>query len=84
MVYVDHSSNSADEFDLRPTDAGANVILLEPYDDVVFERLVEHNGLKLVNPSQLAVDLLTGPGRSPSEGQELLAWMKEHTDAWRA
>jgi hypothetical protein len=32
MVYVDHSSNSADEFDLRPTDAGANVILLEPFE----------------------------------------------------
>jgi len=84
MVYVDDFSNSADEFDLRPTDAGANVILLQPYDDIVFERLLVRNGLKLVNPSQLAADLLTGPGRSPSEGQELLAWMREHTDVWRA
>ena len=29
------------------------------------------------------IDLLTGPGRAPAEGEELLAWMKEHTDAWR-
>ena len=29
-----------------------------------------------VTPPQLAVDLLTGPGRDPSEGEELLLWMK--------
>lgn len=84
MVYVEGPSNVADALDLRPVDGGGNAILLEPYDDVVFERTVDRNGLALVNPAQLAVDLLTGPGRSPSEGEELLAWMKDHTDVWRA
>lgn len=27
-------------------------------------------------PSQVAVDVPTGPGRHPSEGQELLSWME--------
>jgi hypothetical protein len=36
-----------------------------------------------VAPTQLVVDLLTGPGREPSEGDELLAWMKRNEDAWR-
>lgn len=84
MVYVNDPSNAADELDLRPVDAGANAILLGPYDEVVFERTVDRDDLTLVNPSQLAVDLLTGPGRSPSEGEELLAWMKDHKDVWRA
>ncbi len=27
-------------------------------------------------PTQIAADLLTGSGRMPSEGNELIAWMK--------
>ena len=83
MVYVENPREAADALDLRPTDGGANVVLLEPYDAVVFARTVERSGLRIVNPSQLAIDLLTGPGRAPSEGEELLAWMKDNTDAWR-
>ncbi|CAN5774590.1 hypothetical protein BH23ACT10_BH23ACT10_17870 [soil metagenome] len=77
MVYVDRMRQATDELGLRPVDTGANVIALEPYDDVVFERTVERDGLTLVNPTQLAADLLTGPGRAPSEGEELLFWMKD-------
>jgi hypothetical protein len=82
-VYVDNVAAAVETLDLRPADAGANVILLQPYDGVVFERLVERDGLQLVNPTQLAVDLLTGPGRAPNEGAELLAWMEGHTSEWR-
>lgn len=39
MVYVGDPSNAADALDLRSVDAGANTILLQPYDEVVFERL---------------------------------------------
>lgn len=83
MVYVDSVAATVEALDLRATDVGANVILLHPYDGVVFERLVERDGVQLVNPTQLAVDLLTGPGRAPSEGVELLAWMEGHLSEWR-
>jgi hypothetical protein len=39
--------------------AGANVILAEPYDPVVFERTIMRDELGVVSPSQLAADLLT-------------------------
>jgi hypothetical protein len=83
MLYVDSLSDAATALDCRPTDAGANVILLEPYDGLVYARTIERSGLRVVNPTQLAVDLLTGPARAPSEGEELLTWMKDNTDAWR-
>jgi hypothetical protein len=83
MAYVGNLGQAADTLDLREVETGANVILLEPYDEVVYARTIERSGLTLVNPTQLAVDLLTGPGRAPSEGQELLAWMEGDTDAWR-
>lgn len=83
-VYVDDVARTADRLPLRPAETGANVILAEPYDPVVFDRTAKRDGLRVVAASQLAVDLLTGPGREPSEGNELLAWMAKNEDAWRA
>ncbi|MBV6510422.1 MAG: hypothetical protein JJLCMIEE_03569 [Acidimicrobiales bacterium] len=84
MLYVSNVRAAVLGLDLRETESGANVMLLRPFDDVVFTRTIEREGLQLVNPAQLAVDLLTGPGRAPAEGEELLDWMEENTDAWRS
>ena len=81
--YVDDVTRMAERLGLRETEAGANAVLLEPFDPVVFERATTRDGLRCVAPSQLAVDLLTGPGREPSQGEEILEWMKENEDAWR-
>lgn len=83
-VYVEDAIGMGRRLGLREVDSGANVLLVEPYDGVVFERTTVRNGLATVAPTQLAVDLLTGPGREPSEGEELLQWMESHEDEWRA
>ena len=83
-IYVKDAIQAVDHLDLRETDAGANVVLLEPFDPVVFDRTVERDGLRCVAPSQLAVDLLTGPGREPSQGEQMLKWMEQNEDAWRS
>jgi hypothetical protein len=83
-IYVDDAVEAAQRLRLRPADSGVNVILAEPFDPVVYDRAGEHDGVRYVAPSQAAADLLTGPGRSPAEGEELIRWMKEHEDAWRA
>ena len=83
-LYVDDADEAADRLGLRGADAGANVVLLEPFDPVVFDRTVTRGGLRCVAPSQLAVDLLTGPGREPPQGEEMLRWMQDNEDAWRA
>lgn len=75
MVYVDDPGAIASVLKLRPTEAGANVMLLAPFDDVVFERTWKDKALTLVAASQAAVDLLTSPGRAPSEAEALLEWM---------
>ncbi len=82
-IYVNDVIGWSERLDLRPADSGANVWLLEPYDHVVFDRTASREGVVCVSPTQLAVDLLTGPGRDPSEGEELLAWMKGNESAWR-
>lgn len=68
---------------LREVPSRPNVVLIEPDDDYVFERIVERDGLWLAAPSQVAVDLLTGPGRNPEEGRALIDWMTANEVAWR-
>ncbi len=82
-IYVGDVAGAADRLGLRETEAGANVVLLEPFDPVVFERTTTRDGLRCVAASQLAVDLLTGPGREPSQGEKILEWMKESENAWQ-
>lgn len=84
VIYVEDVLGAAERLSLQPADAGANVLLVEPFDPVVFERTMERDDLVTAAPTQVAVDLLTGPGREPSEGEELLDWMKKNEDAWRS
>jgi len=84
MVYVDDASRAAKEWGLRPAEKGANVILAEPKYDVVFSGAsANRNGAVIVAVEQAAVDLLTGPGRNPSEGEELISWMERNESEWR-
>jgi hypothetical protein len=81
--YVEAPAVLAETLKLRPAETRANVALAEPFDRVVFERSVTRDGIAVVAVTQLVADLLTGPGREPSEGNELLLWMRAHEDAWR-
>jgi hypothetical protein len=83
LAYCDRPEALAQEHGLLRSEEGANVILLSPYDRVVWERTSFHNHLTYAAPSQVAVDCLTGNGRMPAEGEALLEWMAAHEDAWR-
>lgn len=82
-AYVESPEAVAGRLALRPAESGANVLLAEPYDPVVFERSRKREGISYAALSQVAVDLLTSPGRGPSEGQALLDWMQTHESDWR-
>jgi hypothetical protein len=83
VVYVARIDEAAAALSLRAVETGANVLLVEPFDSVVFDRTRRIDEITLVAISQTAADLLTSPGRGPAEGEELLRWMEEHEDAWR-
>lgn len=82
-VFVDSIERIAGALELQPAATAGNVILAEPYDDVVFERTWQRNGLVFAALPQVAADLLTGPGREPSEAEALLKWMEGNERAWR-
>lgn len=82
-LYVRDISAATELLELRPTESGANVALASGDYDVVFERAQMIDGIRVAAVSQVAVDLLTGPGRNPSEATALLDWMTADEPAWR-
>jgi hypothetical protein len=84
MVYVTDAKRAAREWDLRASDRGVNVLLAEPAFSVVLARTWhELDGLTVAAPAQVAVDLMSGPGRSPAEAEELVEWMGRNEYSWR-
>jgi hypothetical protein len=82
-VFVNNIPATAEELGLREIDAGANVVLAEPFDPVVFERTWSRDSIVYAALSQVAADLMTSPGRGPAEAEALMRWMGEHEDDWR-
>lgn len=82
-VYCTDVTSTATQLELLPSDEGANVVLLRPFDSVVWERTTERDGVSYVAPSQTVLDCLAGIGRMPAEGQALLEWMIRDESSWR-
>ncbi len=92
VIYVDEPDDAARTLGLVPAEAGANVWLLRPYDEVVFTRTRRRaiaagdasRDVVTVSAAQAVVDLMSSPGRGPQEAEALVEQMKESEDAWRA
>jgi hypothetical protein len=82
-VWLHDAAAAASRLGLWAAEAGANVLLIEPGDEGVFERAAQRDGVCYAAPSQVAADLLTSPGRGPAEGEELIRWMQANEEKWR-
>ncbi len=81
-IYVPDATAAAETLQLRPVDRGANVVLMEPFDAVVYRGAKVKNQLTYAAPSQVVVDLLTGPGRAPEEGASLIEALAAQDQGW--
>jgi hypothetical protein len=84
LLYCDAPALLGRDLGLLRADEGADIMLLCPFDSVVYERTLIEDGLRFAGPSQVAVDCLTGIGRMPAEGEAVLDWMLAEESAWRA
>lgn len=82
-IYVRDLASAAEMLGLRAVESGANVALAAARYDVVFDRAQTIEALRTAAPSQIVVDLMTGPGRNPSEAVALLDWMERNEHDWR-
>ncbi len=81
-IYVPDATAAAGELQLRPVDRGANVVLVEPFDGVVYRGSQLKDRLSYAAPSQVVADLLTGPGRAPEEGASLIEALARKDEGW--
>ncbi|MBN1448544.1 MAG: hypothetical protein JXA28_11485 [Bacteroidetes bacterium] len=70
----------AKERGLKPVPSGANVVLLQPYDDGVFFGIMEEGGIPVTSPVQTYLDLISYKGR----GEEAADFLLQHAleEAW--
>ncbi|WP_083873097.1 type IV toxin-antitoxin system AbiEi family antitoxin [Nocardia testacea] len=84
MVFVTDPERAAKAWRLRPIDTGANVLLAVPAYPVLLARSGKgFQDIRIAAPTQVAADLMAGPGRGPSEAQELINWMGTNEQSWR-
>jgi hypothetical protein len=89
-LWVDSPDAFSAALDLVPADRGGNVLLRPAWDEVVFARpwnaavAPPEARPDVAAAAQVAVDLLTGPGRDPAQGEALLRWMATPDAPWRA
>jgi hypothetical protein len=82
VAYTDDVSGLADVLGPLPADDGGNVVLLRPFDEVVWQRTSEDAAVTYAARSQVVVDCLTGTGQMPAEGDALLGWMAREGSPW--
>lgn len=82
-VYASQPDLLVDAANLLPAEQGADVFLVVPADDGVFDRSSVTDGVRWVSPSQVVLDCLGGTGRMPQEGEAVLEWMIEDETRWR-
>lgn len=64
FVYIDGDVDEiADALQMKKVETGANVALLQPYDDGVFYGMQDINGINVVSDIQLYLDLMSYRGR---------------------
>jgi hypothetical protein len=83
IAYVRDPVAVSRDLNLLAVKDGANVLLMRPYDQVVWDRTTTSGGVAYAAVSQVAADCLTGPGRMPEEGEALIEWMSEDS-GWQA
>ena len=82
-LYAKYPADLAKALELRPVQTGANVQISSTEFEVVFARSTKLGGLNFASPSQIAVDLLSGSGRNPVEGEALMDWMDDNRNEWQ-
>lgn len=83
LAYCERPAALGKVLRLAPAPKRANVVLLKPFDPVVWERTATVGGLRYAAPSQVVVDCLTAKGPTREAGAALLEWMQANEEEWR-
>lgn len=79
MAYVlgEQMQDLVEQLDIKSVTSGANVTILDPYDEGVFYGSQLRNGLRLVSPVQMYLDLKSFRGRGEEAAEAILGQVIE-------
>ena len=83
-LYTPNPMGLMTDLRLSPVDRGANVLVMRPYDEVVHAKARLVHGIRCAPPAQVVADLMTGPGRSSEEAEQLLAALVDTETGWES
>lgn len=81
-LYTEDPVGLMTELGLKTAARGANVLVMRPYDVVVHTKARLFDGISYASPAQVVADLLTGPGRSTEEAEQLMAALETNEPGW--
>jgi hypothetical protein len=81
-VYVDNPTVFMRATGLRKAERGANVLVIQPFDKVVHAQAQVIEGIRRATPAQVVADLLTAPGRSTEEAEQLIEVLAADDPGW--
>lgn len=81
-LYAEDPIGLMRQLGLKPVDRGANVLVMRPHDDVVHAKARLLDGIEYAPPAQVVADLLTGPGRSTEEAEQLMTALESNEPGW--
>lgn len=84
VLYADRPRVLARDIGLRAATRGANVLLVRPFDHALTKGDFVVDGIRYAAAPQVVADLLTGPGRSTEEAEQLMNLMAETDPRWAA
>lgn len=82
-LYSDDPAEAAAELGLRPAVEGrANVVIARPYDEALLHQSSSSTPGGSVDVMQVLADLMTLPGRSPEEAEQVIEVLAETDPSW--
>lgn len=81
-MYAKNPQQIADDLGLIPSEEG-DIFIASSTLESIYSRRTVINKISYAAAPQVALDLLSGPGRNPSEGEALILWMKKNEEKWR-
>ena len=83
-LYAENPVGVMADLGLRAVERGANVLVMRPYDEVVHTKARLVSAIRYAVPAQVVADLLTGPGRSSEEAEQLMTTLRATEPGWES
>jgi hypothetical protein len=83
-LYTEDPIGVMSQLGLKAVERGTNVLVMRPYDEVVHTKSRLVDGIRVAAPAQVVADLLTGPGRSSEEAEQLIEVLRSNEPDWES